>query len=652
MKTILVLLTLTSVTGICTANDFTLHPFRSDVAIHADGALRRTYFELPRHLGVSRDGSYQVDFEAAPEALKPSVALTVVFNGQPVGSRALSAHDIGLVHWNVPLPMRFFKEGYNEVSITSRSQPTLGPCREDNDLRNWVRILSSTSVTIGLNTKPIYPLVAFPYPYLNWLSQTATSVPILVPKATDDATLSSALNLAAALGAKFPDKPVEVRMARSAVDPLAIHVGLARDLGLTSSSEQIEAREDGLWLSGANPEQLGDSIATICNPDLVAQMSGFSANSVTVRQTPPAPSTRIGKATFRDLAVSPPILSGLGDQSTSFVLHRPVGAALGRECELDLRFRHSANLWSTKSLLTITVNGKPIGSVALTPENANNGVLQCEIPIGIIDANEWQVQITSHNEVVNPNCSAIYENVAWLTILDSSSFTLKEGSLPNPPYLEGFPYFRGRNGRLSNRLIVALGSNPSDGALTLAATTAARASQTNRGNTTWLVSTGPLTGHEDLVIGLLSEDARFRALSAALLVTPTATGRPSIAKGVSLLPTTLRNGVVIQAVQKPDGGVTYVVLGATDSALASLAKFMSSPDGLQGIHGRLAVYSAEGELFSFDTGSASDRSAAEEEELSRYTPSMKVIMGVIATLFALLLVYIVSRFVKSKSDRN
>ena len=632
--------------------EYPVHPFTEDKTMHADNSKWKYFFELPRHVGISGDGSLQLDFEASPAVAGLSANLTVYLNGVPLASRSLAGENEAPGHWRVVLPRKYFKEGFNELDLANQSKTTEGPCREDDDLRNWVRYLSTSILRINLDSKAMYPLASYPFPYVNWLSQTATSVPILISRSADEKTVSSALNFAAGLGARFIDKPLEVLLSRGASTSLAVHLGLEKELSPSPPKSAIEVRPDGLWISGDNAEKLDAAVRTVSNPEITAQMSGYASSAIDYLVKPGRPSTRLGSTTFYELGLTTVYLAGLGNQTTSIVIRRPLVAQLGREGALVIRFRHSATLWRSKSLLSVTVNDHPISNVALTPENANDGELACPMPIEVVNSNEWRIQITSHNEVSNPDCSKAYEDVAWTAILGSSSFQLKDGKLPSTPYLDGFPYFRGAAGILPEYVTLSLATNPSDEELTLASTIAAHASQMNRESVHWRSSTGAITGQEDVLIGRLDDEERFRSISANLLVTPSKSGPPRIDRSLPLLPSSLDDATVIEAVRKQSGGVAYVVLGSSASALDRFAKYIASLKGYDALHGQVAVLTRDGELLTFETVSAAEKAAAEDEEMNRYRPSMTVIMTAIGALFVLLVIFIGSKFIKRKGVKT
>ena len=515
-------------------------------------------------------------------------------------------------------------------------------------MRNWVRFRSTSLLTFHLEDQSRFPLNTYPFPYINWLTQPASAMPIVLGQNASDSSFSAAFNLAASWGRRLIEKPITVQVTRGTVDGKAVHLGQRNELNNPKQKKSIEVHDSGLWITGLNAARVDAAIHTLSTPSAAAQMRDFAAQAVDIQPKQADAETRLGIATFNELGYQAITLAGIGSQSTTIVLRRPISTRLGRGAQLRLRFRHAATLLRHRSLLSVTINNQPVGSVALTPENANEGELVCSVPINLVDSNEWSVMITAHNELGAVECDKTYEDIAWTTILGASEFELRDGSLPSYPYLEGFPYERDRDGLLPSELSVNLGANPSDAELSFVASTAVLAAQSNHGSPKWTASSGALNGNEDLMIGLMNEEERFHRISDQLMVRPTKSGQPIVDKDLPVLPSTLEDAVIVQAIHKLSGGVAYVVLGASNQALDRFATFLADPKSEGALRGQVAVFTVRGELFTFDSLSPADRHKVEKDEMLRYKPQMRYEMTIVVIVIVLILAYIGSKFVKRK----
>jgi len=429
-------------------------------------------------------------------------------------------------------------------------------------------------------------------------------------------------------------------------------VGTPLELGNHAGGSEIEVLGSDLWITGRDKAVLDACVSSLNNPEIVTQMSGFQASPMDTAAKAPNGAPRLGVTTFEELGYPSIKLAGVGSQGTAIVLRRPLLVKIGRGGQLRLRFRHAATLVRTHSMLSVAINGQWIGSALLTPDNANDGDLVCPLPINLADSNQWNIELTAHNELVNVDCSKRYEDIAWTTILGMSDFELQEGTLPNTPFLEGFPYFRASDGSLPHSLLVNVGTKPSPEVLSCTATIVARAAQTNNGTTAWHASTGEVTGSEDLVIGLFRQEQRFHNMLANLLVAPSKSGVPIVNQGLPILPSSLVGSVVIQAVAKPAGGVSYVILAASNGALDRFTNYLANPEVGGMLKGQVAVFTKDGEIFSFDTVSEAERRAAEADEMRRYKPEMILGMTTILVLLTGVIGFIGSKFIKRKKVKQ
>jgi len=632
--------------------DVQIHPFYSDKPIHSEGGRWTYFFQLPHGLFLAGDGSFSIDYDTSPTLSATDESITVLLNGQPVDSRSVVVANPTPAHWQIKLPMKYCKGGFNEVSLIIRSLSRLGPCSEDDDMKNWVRFLKSSVIHLDLAEPGAFPINAYPFPYLNWLSQPITTVPIAVGPTAKDGSISAALNIAAGWGHRITDQPLILKMTRSAVTTSAVHIGLPSELGGPLRASEIEAQGSDLWITGPDRAVLAACVKSLNNPEIATQMSGFAASPMDFLPKPPDGAPRLGATTFDELGYPSIKLSGVGSQGTAIVLRRPLLVKIGRGGLLRLRFRHAATLVKTHSMLSVAINGQQIGSAQLTPENANDGDLICPLPINLADSNQWNIEISAHNELANVDCSKTYADIAWTTILGMSAFELQDGTLPNLPFLEGFPYFRASDGTLPQALSVNVGIRPSTEVLSCAATTVARAAQTNRGMTTWNATSGDVTGYEDLVIGLFRQEDRFKAVLSNLLVAPSKSGIPVVNQGLPILPSSLVGACVIQAVHKKSGGVAYVILGASSAAIQRFTEYLGNPEVGGMLKGEVAVFTKEGEIFTFDTMSEAERRAAESAEMRRYKPEMILSMTSVIVLLTALAGFLGSKFIKRKKVKQ
>jgi len=113
---------------------------------------------------------------------------------------------------------------------------------------------------------------------------------------------------------------------------------------------------------------------------------------------------------------------------------------------LSLKFNHSASLVPSRSVLTVWVNGNGAGSVRLTADNVNDGVLSVRLPRTSLyeeGYNNVQFRVVQH---VDDVCEDPFDPALWTRVqLDSHiRFTYRESTLPTDLLKFPLPYYDAR----------------------------------------------------------------------------------------------------------------------------------------------------------------------------------------------------------------
>lgn len=632
-----------------------IRPFSDDVVIRGNRGIVRYYFEIPKLAAVPADPQFILSYQVSSLSQRPGAYLTVLVNGQPVETQLPRATGNKLSDWTTTIPRGMFKVGFNDLAVAIGSRSTVGPCQEEDDQGDWWRLKAKSQLNFTVQRPNRDELASYPFPYLNRLKQAPVAAPIVCALKASDATLAEALNLASGWGMRESAKPFVVGLRRAAIGtPIgqrSVRLGLTSDFGLPRPKSGIVAGDGDLFVTGASPEKLAASVQTLSESTLTDQFWGPTSDALPFRNAEHALRTRVGQATFGELGFSDISLAGIGTQSTTLVLHRPLGASLGRGAALHLRFRHAATLMPSKSLLSVKINNQALGSVALNQQNSNSGELVCNVPVDVVNDSEWVVNITAQNELANADCAKRYESSAWTQLLATSELTVQPGSLAFRPYLEGFPYLRDLDGKMPALVQIGLRKDASNEELSVAATLAARASQTNGAAPHWQVNPSVASDQMSVIVGLYTEEGRFGSISPSMLIKPSAKGDLVVSPKLPILPASLAGGVVVQAIPSPKGA-TYVVMGANKAVLGDFATFLGNPRNASAMKGEVAVMTRDGRFYTFSTVTKGDLIDAEAAEMRRYKPEMTMIMAAIVTFLIGCAFFIASKFVKRKSPKN
>lgn len=648
---------------------YNLHPLAEDKVFTNPANQWYYYFEVRSGLDLYPKQSYfSLDYSTSETLLPGQGSITVFLNGYPLASRTLPATAGEHQPWQVPLPDKYFKQGFNEIRVSNRQKSSDLPCRDVDNPSNWLKLGKNTVLHLVRQDLTTYPLMSYPFPYLDPLEDNVVRCSWMVPTQPSTGTISNLLDMASDWGRRLPDRGLKIHVAsREEGNPKGQDVLITDDPKWAKVSPPDVAKNTGylvnfsangkpgsssLLVGGADAAGLHSAEGATTQQEMVSQMSGTTemvALPPVAVETPPT--TRLGSFTFTDLGLPAIHLAGAFHQKTSITIRRPLRCDLGRESYIKLKFRHSASMNPLRSLISIYLNGIPIGSAKLEPENANDGVIRARIPAEELAKNFWIVDITCFHDLGAVDCSKSYDDVAWTVIEGESTFDLVTGDLIGRPYLESFPYLIPSDGRVPKSTDIALSKDPSDEELSLAAVIAGRAAQTNRIPLTWTSRKGQVVqeSQSGVVVGYYSELDRFDKIKGDLLVYPVGPGKFSISRKLQLIPDTLVGGAIIQAVAAPNtnSGVIYVILAQDNDAMNMVTKILSDPVKADQVGGQACVITKQGRIIPLKL-QGQDTAHEIQKAKQTYTPQMRGIMGFIVLVLLAVAYWVLKQFVKKK----
>lgn len=594
------------------------------------------WLDLPRGMQVITDPELTLILDASPTILANQGFLTLHLNEQAISSIAIKPG--GEFIWKVTAPRRLLKPGFNEFRFENRQRSSEGLCRDVDNPANWIRYKPTSSMKFARAGIVNMDLRDYPFPFIDPLAKDTVQSVFFAPTQPSSVDIEAMMGLCAGWGERMPASRIRV-VAQIGATPKSNAVvvnGQANDLDKTKL--ELKRQPNGsvrLDITGPNSDTLVVGVKALSKRDITDQMPGASSwVPAKMPMLPQDPTVRAGVTTFSQMGYDKIEIKGAFHQSTTFTVRKPIRFAIGKDTELHLKFRHAASLAIPKSIMTVNVNGSPVGSVRLTPENANNGQLFVRIPIEDLVRSNWTIELACFHDLGFVDCSKAWDEVAWTRIEGSSTIELAGGTIPDKAFLDAFPYLITKNGLPANETMVDIGEKPSDQVLGLIGTIATRAAQGNLRWINWRV--GPRKrGASTLLVGTYQDKERFAPYKDALFICPTDTGM-KISERVAILPGVLDNGAVIQAVpdpQDPDQ-VIYCVLAADQAALDRVNDAISDPQMYARITGQVAVVRSDGMVIPAEVIGADDTKSTLAREANRYNPTMIwITIGGIAVAF-------------------
>ncbi|MCW5944106.1 MAG: cellulose biosynthesis cyclic di-GMP-binding regulatory protein BcsB [Fimbriimonadaceae bacterium] len=637
------------------AQAFELSLTRKDLTLSDPVNRWRMYYEIPKGVAVA---SQRLDlrYAVSPTILPQTASMTLVVNGTTFATRPLrGAPGAAFVQWVVDVPVRYLRPGTNELMLVSRQRSIDGPCKDLENDANWVRIdPGSRLITSVAGARD--GLAAYPWPWLNPLTDEFVRSSLDLGATPTVPAALGMMGLASDWTARWPGGYADLHVGRGANRPAVKILGTAaatdggESLPKGSGLLAVRKKADGLHtliVQGDGFQGLARARRALANPALLEQAGGKGVLLLD-RDLPAPPSDelgRIGRLTFADLGYPSVSLAGVFTQRATIYVRRPIRVNLGKQSHLRLKFRHSATLNPLRSLLTVRLNGTPVGSTVLDPSNANGGVLQLRLPLEELAKFAWQLEVEAYHDLGTIDCSKAYESVAWTVIDGDSELVLEPGGVEGPPSLVAFPYLRTRDGDIPERVHVGLPDHPSPGQYEALAAIGSLAGRANRVGVTF--DNDALGSQTQLWIGTFKDVNRLAPIAENMHLALSSAGRLEGKHGITVMPGLMEDKVILQAIRSPfhDQGVVYVLLAADDAGFLRFARRAADPAFQDLLAGDVAILDRDGQVIVLKSDEYQALVGQLATEENRYTPPMLATLGAILLLVLIGAVWLVSQFV-------
>lgn len=394
------------------------------------------YFELPA-LHTVAQAQLTLDFSVTPLAEATLSTLTLTLNGTPFDSFLLSPGPAPQ-QLTVQLPARLLQRGFNALGIDGyiRMHPDF-PCTDEVNPAGWMQLYDTSTLSISYAPDAPSGLISeFPYPFAPQLGRQTL---VAVSDKADNNELAAALKVVALLSrsqAKAPiisyrDIPEEaeqniilISLAENA-PPQADIPAPAQGTANLTRSQDAQGRQ---WLTvlGSTPQALQRAVDVLEDDNLIRQ-AGTTQLSIAQDQplSPVKALANDGVHTLAQLGYPDGItLTGPFRQSASIPISLPRSRRIGTGARITLNMRYAKNLDFRRSLLTLMVDGIPIGSHKLSDQSAQGDTLDLFIPAVIDLPPAFTLEIIFDLEIEDLWCTRRPFDMPWAYIQPDSTLLL------------------------------------------------------------------------------------------------------------------------------------------------------------------------------------------------------------------------------------
>lgn len=368
-----------------------------------------------------------------------SINGTALYSSQVVYNPSEETQNI-----KVPIPVTLIKEGMNEFKIDTYSRISDESCSDDVNNANWITLKGSSNISMGFNDKESTNNISeFTYPFIKVNEENKYNATIVIPDNYKPGELSAALMLQAYFGKVNKNGDYSGSIIKySAVqdDKDIIYIG-----GINNLPEEIKSLYSGnskenfndcaiikkenspfnennklMAVVSENGDMLTKAVKLLMNKDLVSQLNVDNFKVDNNLKVDDDLSEEKSNFTFKELGLQEMQLKGPFRQSGSLGYTLPRNKVLSNGAKIKLFTRYSQNLDFNRSLLTVYVNGTPIGSKKLDKDKCNGDQLELPIPKDIKMSNYMDIKIAFDLEQPNSNCQFRQEEMPWALVTGDS----------------------------------------------------------------------------------------------------------------------------------------------------------------------------------------------------------------------------------------
>ncbi len=344
----------------------------------------------------------------------------------------------------VPIPINLIKEGMNEFKIDTYCRISDAPCSDDVNNGNWITLKGNSNISMGFTDKESTNNISeFTYPFIKVNEENKYNATIVIPDNYKPEELSAALMLQAYFGkvnknGEYSGSVIKYSAVQNDKD--IIYIG-----GINNLPKEIKSLYEGMdnenykdyaiikkanspfsennklmAIVSENGELLTNTVKLLMNKNLVSQLNVDTFKVDKNLKVDNDLSEEKSNFTFKDLGLQEIQLKGPFRQSGSLGYTLPRNRVLASGAKIKLFTRYSQNLDFNRSLLTVYINGTPIGSKKLDGAKCNGDQLELPIPKDIKMSNYVDIKIAFDLEQPNSTCQFRQEEMPWALITGDS----------------------------------------------------------------------------------------------------------------------------------------------------------------------------------------------------------------------------------------
>lgn len=414
----------------------------TDISLSGVMTAKSLYFQLEDYWNVS-GVEINLDYQASPLTLEERSSVTLAINGTRFHSFRPVANEFEKQRLTVPVPLDLLTEGGNVLTVEGYIQTTIADkaCLPGELRDNWLQLFKTSGAVIHYKNEALDGSISGFHKFFTGRDTvTDEANAIVVPSQSQPAELEAAVYALSGFAKANPvkEKAIPILTADSsslsgkkAVVTIAMYDQLSAEIKSQLGSQDLtnaaliqviaSDKQSNLVITSKNEEMLAKAGRLMANQELVRQISG---NMKVVDASTNVDTPQFSLSRNVTLTESGDSLKGWGHQERSYFISLPANRSIADASKISLDFRYAQNLDFDRSMVTILINDKPIGSKKLTPELANGDSLTLTIPKNLEISGNFTVTAAFDLELVNLGCELPPEEMPWAFITKDSIMQL------------------------------------------------------------------------------------------------------------------------------------------------------------------------------------------------------------------------------------
>lgn len=403
-----------------------------------------------------RGASVTLRYSASQLVFSDLSSITLSLNGQLFYSGRVSPGTVGQVQeLKVDLPLRAIQDGQNTLTINTyiRTREDF-PCVDDVTKANWLQLYEDSVISISYYPKIPCNTIADCYEQFVSIDtlENKQSAVVLRPDA-DETELTAAAYVLTGISGQAQLSYENIGLV-SAGDESSLFSGKYRiyicrydslPAGIKGrmTADAAQAVEDGQAVLQLLKSDNGSNVLLLTgrNGDALVNAARLFGNAAYLTQA---------RTVWRKVAADEDVLMeksvtdeyvkltdagayvhGAFRQSANFYISFPENRVLAYSSQISLSMRYAENLDFDRSLVTVYINDKPVGSKKLQKNMAQGDSVVLDIPADLQVSGNFTVRVSFDLEIKDLWCTLRQEETPWAWVSNESMLKLSSVSADN-----------------------------------------------------------------------------------------------------------------------------------------------------------------------------------------------------------------------------